>query len=307
MSAVTIGGETFQAADFSGDNGLGHAEILPALTTRPSEPRFPDRIFGRFTEDLALVQQVLANSSFIGTSSSSVAIGTGDKTFTTQSGKGWAPGMLLLAVDTTAPTTNSIFGTVKSYSGTTLVITVPSGGTAGSGTPTSWSIVPKSGVMDGPTTSTDYTFALFNGASGKVLKQLVSWIADSSDNVSIGDKIFSRAVFKDVCEKVQPVTASNPTTTIDITQGNVISLAHGVDTTIALTNPSPTGNACWVHVIRTKDNSGTTRALTHPTTKWKSGTQPILTQTANAIDIWSYLTVDGGSTWLGFDGGGNFS
>lgn len=74
-----------------------------------------------------------------GTSTSSVAIGTGSKTFTTQAGLGYTAGQPISVINTTA---NWMTGTVSSYTGTTLIVTVTN--TAGSGTKTSWTF---SGTM----------------------------------------------------------------------------------------------------------------------------------------------------------------
>lgn len=74
-----------------------------------------------------------------GTSSSSVAIGTGSKAFSI-AGKSFAAGMWVSAHDAADPTVNYMVGQVASYSDPTLTITVPTGGNYGSGTKTSWNI-----------------------------------------------------------------------------------------------------------------------------------------------------------------------
>jgi hypothetical protein len=71
-----------------------------------------------------------------GTSSSSVTVGTGSKTFTTQSGIAWVVGERLRA--TSADLTKAMVGVVSAYSGTSLTLTVDD--TAGSGTAASWTI-----------------------------------------------------------------------------------------------------------------------------------------------------------------------
>lgn len=68
-----------------------------------------------------------------GTSTSSLTIGTGSKTFTTQAGLGYTNGQLIMANNSG---TNWMAGTVSSYSGTTLTISVTM--TGGSGTLASW-------------------------------------------------------------------------------------------------------------------------------------------------------------------------
>jgi len=76
------------------------------------------------------------------TSTSSVAIGSGSKSFTVSGGKSFAGGMWLVLADDAAPSTNSMVGQVTSYdSGTgALVVNVPTNGVFGSGTKTAWII-----------------------------------------------------------------------------------------------------------------------------------------------------------------------
>lgn len=72
------------------------------------------------------------------TSASSVAIGTGAKSFTVSAGKSFLGGMFLVIADTAAPSTNWMFGQVTSYGGTALVMNVTAVG--GSGTKSAWTI-----------------------------------------------------------------------------------------------------------------------------------------------------------------------
>jgi len=72
------------------------------------------------------------------TSTTSIAIGTGTKVFTVTAGKSFAAGMALLIADAAAPSTNTLQGTVTSYTGSTLTMSITS--VAGSGTKTAWVI-----------------------------------------------------------------------------------------------------------------------------------------------------------------------
>lgn len=76
-------------------------------------------------------------AALIGTSTSSVAIGTGSKTFTTQASKQWVVGDFVIIANTADPS-NYMFGQVTSYSSTTLIVNVLAVG--GSGTLASWNI-----------------------------------------------------------------------------------------------------------------------------------------------------------------------
>jgi hypothetical protein len=71
------------------------------------------------------------------TSTTSLTIGTGSKTFTTQASKQFAAGQFVIAVDA-ASNANYMHGQVTSYSSTSLVIDVQS--TGGSGTIANWKI-----------------------------------------------------------------------------------------------------------------------------------------------------------------------
>ena len=90
----------------------------------------------QFSKDQATGAIGSANSN--GTSSTSLTIGTGSKTFTTQSGKAWVVGQFVVAADAAAPSTNWMVGQITAYSGTTLTIDVNQIG--GSGTIANWSI-----------------------------------------------------------------------------------------------------------------------------------------------------------------------
>lgn len=72
------------------------------------------------------------------TSASSVAIGTGTKSFQIASGKYFAAGQFVMVTRTSDPSTSWMFGQVTSYSGSTLTISVAI--TGGSGTFSDWTI-----------------------------------------------------------------------------------------------------------------------------------------------------------------------
>jgi hypothetical protein len=90
-----------------------------------------------------------------GVSTTSVLIGTGSKTFTTQANKQWKVGTTLTAASAAGPS-NYMAGQVTSYSGTTLTLNVTSIG--GSGTFADWNIVLSGPVgATGPTGATGDT------------------------------------------------------------------------------------------------------------------------------------------------------
>lgn len=114
------------------------------------------------------------------TSASSNSIGTGSKTFVMTTDVNAAVGSWWIFAETAAPTTNYMIGQVTSYTpGTkTLVMTVSSGDTTGSGTITAWT-----GSLTGKRGNTGSTGAAgSNGADGA----LSLTIASRSSNTILG-------------------------------------------------------------------------------------------------------------------------
>lgn len=126
---------------------------ITALPTAPSRSMTPAEFIAAadawlaaqatFVTELNVVAAAMNMNATSDTSASSVAIGTGAKTFTVTAGKSFLGGMFLVIADTAAPSTNWMFGQVTSYTSTTLVMNITSVG--GSGTKTAWTIS-QSGV-----------------------------------------------------------------------------------------------------------------------------------------------------------------
>ncbi|WBT40170.1 hypothetical protein [Hyphomicrobium sp. DMF-1] len=163
-AGTTGSGKAYGIARFStnwnsvSDIGVSLAEILAAQTNILAGNGVPSDSLGQdgdvyFRQDVAeyytkgsgtwtLVTALIgpqgpAGPSYQATSTSSVAIGTGAKTFTVQSGRGYSAGQWLRVSNSSS---NYMEGTVTSYSSTTLIINVPAGRAIGSGTFTSWNV-----------------------------------------------------------------------------------------------------------------------------------------------------------------------
>lgn len=122
------------------------------------------------------------------TSVSSVSIGTGTKTFTTQSGKQFVSGQFVVIVDQ-ASSANYMVGQVSSYSSTTLV--VDSQVVGGSGTKTAWNIAIAGSV--GPTGAT--------GATGANGLNFLSGAGAPSDALGVQNDMYLNTTNWDVYKK----------------------------------------------------------------------------------------------------------
>jgi len=99
--------------------------------------------------------------------------------------------------------------------------------------------------------------------------------------------------------------SASATTILDLSSANVFDMTQAVNiTTFTFANAPASGFAYSFTLIRRKDATGTARTIAWPASvKWPSGVAPILTQTSGAVDVFSFLTVDGGTTWLGYISG----
>lgn len=117
---------------------------LPTPPSRTDPTNFATRAdafmsaLPQFVIDANATAQAMNLNSTNDTSASSVLIGTGAKTFTVSSSKSFQPGMWLVIASTAAPSTNAVYGTITSYSGTTLLLNIFS--FMGSGTIAAWTI-----------------------------------------------------------------------------------------------------------------------------------------------------------------------
>jgi hypothetical protein len=121
----------------------------------------------------------------------------------------------------------------------------------------------------------------------------------NSGPINMQDALLTRPEIKDYSEtKTAPSSASN-VLTLDIENGNIFStlLTENV-TTLNFNNPSPTGKACSFTWVMTQHSAAVT--VTWPVTvKWDSGTAPTITAN-NGIYVFTFVTYDEGTTWLGF-------
>ena len=106
-------------------------------------------------------------------------------------------------------------------------------------------------------------------------------------------------------------TSKGTQVAIDLSTAQVFRMKLTVACTgLNVTNTPDNGNANAVGFSLVLVGDGTARTMTWnigaTAITWAGGTAPTYTSTANKIDVFSFLSRDGGSTWLGFVGGQNF-
>ena len=103
------------------------------------------------------------------------------------------------------------------------------------------------------------------------------------------------------------------TTTLNLANGNVFNMTLTGNTTFVFSGAT-NGQACSFCLYLKQDGTGNrtvtwpsgTGTLASPKARW-SGGAPVLTLTANAVDVLVFDTIDGGANWYGSLVGTNFS
>jgi len=124
-----------------------------------------------------------------------------------------------------------------------------------------------------------------------------------SGAVDAGDQIISKAVFKDVGETLVTNGTSGAAATIDLENGNFYKITLTANCTLTFSNPPASGTAGSFTLFLVQDGTGS-RTVTWPgTVDWSAATAPTLTTTAAAVDVLTFITLDGGTVWNGFVAG----
>lgn len=94
---------------------------------------------------------------------------------------------------------------------------------------------------------------------------------------------------------------------LDCAQGNVFTATLNANTTVSFANPPAAGFAFTVTVITTQDGTGGRTVAWPGTVKWANGIPPAPSAAAAGVDVYTLTTVDGGASWLGFQGARGFA
>lgn len=114
-------------------------------------------------------------------------------------------------------------------------------------------------------------------------------------NTTLSNNYIIQPIFKSYSEHKQTNSVSG-STTLDLSQTNVFELTMTGNTTFVFSNP-PASTVYTFTLIAKQDATGG-RTITWPASvKWPGAVVPPSTTAANAVDIWSGVTYDGGTTY----------
>jgi len=100
-------------------------------------------------------------------------------------------------------------------------------------------------------------------------------------------------------EESTTITSSSNAATINLRDGNVFEHDLTENVTYTFSNPAASGRASAFVLKVIQDSSA--RTITWPgSVDWAAATAPTLTSTNNGVDVFGFLTIDGGTTYYGF-------
>jgi len=100
-------------------------------------------------------------------------------------------------------------------------------------------------------------------------------------------------------EESTVVTSSSNAATINLRDGNVFTHTLSENVTYTFSNPAANGRASAFILKVVQDSSA--RAITWPgSVDWAAATAPTITATSAGVDVFAFITVDGGANYYGF-------
>ena len=112
------------------------------------------------------------------------------------------------------------------------------------------------------------------------------------------DKILRKPVLEDYGE-TRVAANSSTSYTANLQTGNVFEITLTGNCAFTFSNPPASGTAGSFTLILKQDGTGG-RTVTWPAAvDWQSGSAPTVLAHANAINIYTFMTTDGGTTWYG--------
>ena len=100
-------------------------------------------------------------------------------------------------------------------------------------------------------------------------------------------------------EESTVVTSSSNAATINLRDGNVFTHTLSENVTYTFSNPAASGRASAFILKVVQDSSA--RTITWPTSvDWAAATAPTITATSAGVDVFAFITVDGGTNYYGF-------
>lgn len=119
-------------------------------------------------------------------------------------------------------------------------------------------------------------------------------IVGTTDVQTLSNKTFTS--YRETVRTVGSVSTS--TYNIDLSLGNIFDITLANNVTFTFTNPPASGNLISCTIILRQDSVGN-RTASFTNAKYTDGVAPVLSTGANQVDVLSYVTFNGGTSYFG--------
>jgi hypothetical protein len=119
-------------------------------------------------------------------------------------------------------------------------------------------------------------------------------------DLDCADQVLSQPEIKDYSETRTAPSSASGTLELDLENGNhfEVTLTESIST-LTLSNPPASGKAGAFTLKLTQGGSGGYTVSWPGSVQWAGGSAPTLTTDVGGVDILTFLTYDGGTTWYG--------
>ncbi len=157
--------------------------------------------------------------------------------------------------------------------------------------PAAVSYVPASGlILTGQ--GNDHDVVIKNSAGNAVI-QVVTGSTSTTFTGSVKPLTYHET-------RPTPDTAVTGTKTVDLSTGNVFEHTFTGNVTYTFSNPPASGTA-YGFTLKITQGSGGSKIVTWPASiKWTLGVPAVLSTGAGDVDVFTFFTTDGGTTYYGF-------
>jgi hypothetical protein len=125
--------------------------------------------------------------------------------------------------------------------------------------------------------------------------------------INMAGQQLTRPQLKDYRETIARPAVIAGTVTLDLRLGNVFEVTMtGNVMSLVFANTPATGLAASCTLFLKKDGRGGRKLSWPASIYWSRGERPPTSLGANAVDIFAFMTTNGGATWYGLCGGWDF-
>lgn len=142
------------------------------------------------------------------------------------------------------------------------------------------------------------------GKVGLATSEQTFWILIDDSPITWGkiltDATTASPILQDYGVKVNALGTVNGAVNVDLDLGNVVTLTQDGNITFTFSDPQASGIKTDLTLVITNDGVGGHTRTWPGSVDWPNATEPTASTGATEVDVYTFFTVDGGTTWYGF-------